>query len=60
MVESRSSLDRYVESVSPTEKQTDILIAAYNLIRDMIRKDSEELNLLMYGSTINGLMMMGK
>jgi len=37
----------------------DILIKAYELIRLMIRKDDPDLNMLMYGSTVNGLMTMG-
>jgi DNA polymerase sigma len=60
MVEPRSPIESYVERVSPTDEQMDILIKAYELIRLMIRKDAADLNMLMYGSTINGLMTMGK
>ena len=59
MVESRCPIDGYIESVSPSTKQMSTLIAAYELIRGMIRKDRKDLNLLMYGSTVNGLMAMG-
>ncbi len=59
MVESRSPIESYIDRVSPSTAQMDTLIAAYELIRGMIRKDSEDLNLLMYGSTVNGLMTMG-
>ena len=59
MVESHSPIKSYVERVSPTDEQMDILIKAYELIRLMIRKDDKDLNMLMYGSTVNGLMTMG-
>ena len=37
----------------------DILIKAYELIRLMIRKEEADLNMMMYGSIVNGLMTMG-
>ena len=40
MVDSKSAIERYVERVQPTDQQMDILIAAYDCIRLMIRKDT--------------------
>ena len=34
----------------------DALIEVYEILRDIIRKDSEDLNLLMYGSVVNSLL----
>jgi len=59
MVESHSPINSYVERVSPTDEQMHLLIKAYELISLIIHKADPDLNMLMYGSKVNGLMTMG-
>lgn len=44
--------------VSPTDGQMDTLIEAYEVLRAIVNKEKPDLDLLMYGSVVNGLITM--
>jgi DNA polymerase sigma len=49
-----------VEKVSPTNDTMDQLIDLYEVIRKIVQQKFSDLDVLMYGSTLNGLLSIDK